>query len=77
MTELVSPHDVPVSSEPHWRDVYAQAERLEQEGQIEPVLLRADGTPDPDSWAHADAQVMAARYLEWPTILITRKDTSS
>ncbi len=64
---------------PSPRDVRTQRERLENEGQIEPLevrpmqqdharypyLLRSDG------WFYAEAQVAAARELGWPTILVT------
>jgi hypothetical protein len=65
------------------RDVKRQRERLETEGQIEPIEViqvpvdvLADPAPltytlAPYGWVYASAQVAAARELGWPTILIT------
>lgn len=70
----VSPHEVVIKSQPSRRDVKRQTERLLQEGQIEPILLHEDNTINAANWPYADAQVIAARELEWPTILVTYKD---
>jgi hypothetical protein len=67
----ISPWAVPVPAELPARDVKHQAERLNAEGQIEPIALLADGTPDLYSWAYANEQVQAARELGWPFILVT------
>lgn len=65
---------------PHRRDVRYQLDRLNKEGQIEPVEVRMHATEnlfpgrytlDPDGWTYANAQVQAARELEWKTILVT------
>jgi hypothetical protein len=66
----VSPWEVHPSTEPHPRDVHVQKLRLSQEGQIEPIVVR-NMVPDRDEWAYADEQVIAARELGWPTILVT------
>ena len=63
-------------SESSWR---YQAQRLETEGQIEPIEVVHDDDPDAlfpymikhDAWVYAEAQVIAAIELNWPTILVT------
>jgi hypothetical protein len=67
----VSPWDVTVPGDTPRGDVARQRARLEDEGQIEPIVVRrATGQPDPDEWPYAGAQVIAARELDWPTILV-------
>lgn len=67
----ISPWAVPVPADLHAKSVRHQAERLQTEGQIEPIALLPDHTPDLDSWAHAREQIQAARDLGWATILVT------
>jgi hypothetical protein len=55
----------------HPREIRQQRERLEAEGQIEPIEVNADLTLDPDGWVYAGAQIAAAIELEWPTVLVT------
>lgn len=62
-------------SERDWRH---QADRLESEGQIEPIEVVDQGEDSliryriaEDAWAYAEAQVIAAIELRWPTILVT------
>jgi superfamily I DNA and RNA helicase len=67
----VSPWDVKVPDEQARVDVERQKRRLEEEGQIEPVVVRrATNEPDPAEWVYAAAQVVAARELDWPDILV-------
>jgi hypothetical protein len=67
----INPWAVPIPAGLPARDVKHQAERLESEGQIEPIALLHDGSPDLDSWAYANEQIQAARDLAWPSILVT------
>jgi hypothetical protein len=57
------------------REVLYQKRRLESEGQIEPLLGEDQGdgtwTVDNIDWPYQYAQVLAARELEWETLLIT------
>ena len=66
----VSPWDVVIPQAVPPVDVERQMRRLEDEGQIEPIVLDINHQPDLDEWAYADAQVVAARVLKWPTILV-------
>ena len=66
----MEPWSVVLHNTPSERDIRRQLERLEREGQIEPIKLLEDGSPDLDSWVYAEAQVAAARRLRWPTILV-------
>jgi hypothetical protein len=52
-------------------DVRRQKERLEKEGQIEPIEVLPDLTVHPEAWAYSEAQIQAARDLGWDTILVT------
>lgn len=66
---------------PSERDIKYQMARLEAEGQIEPLEVIPAGSDDQqlgfdwivyyDAWPYSPAQVVAARRLEWPTILVT------
>lgn len=71
----VSPHHVKVLKLWSKRHVDYQKDRLEKEGQIEPihVVIVHDEHyyVSPEEWAYSEAQVLAARELEWPTILVT------
>jgi hypothetical protein len=61
------------------RDWKAQAARLLIEGQIEPIEVVKHEEDESlfkfrireDAWHYAEAQVIAAIELEWPTILVT------
>lgn len=62
-------------SERDWR---YQANRLTREGQIEPIEVEPQGDDSlfkyrikEDAWSYAEAQVIAAIELGWPTILVT------
>jgi hypothetical protein len=66
----VSPRDVAVPDPPPPGDVDRQKQRLLTEGQIEPLVLDINHQPDPDEYPYACAQVIAARDLEWPNILV-------
>jgi hypothetical protein len=66
----VSPHDVKIGK-PFRRDVERQRERLEREGQIEPIEVMPDMTVPTSAWFYSEAQVQAARDLGWATILVT------
>jgi hypothetical protein len=72
----VSPFDVKIA-EGEWpaqTDVDHQKGRLEKEGQIEPIVVdyfTKEVVLDDPGWAYAAAQVVAARELNWPNILIT------
>lgn len=68
---LMDPLLAKITAMPSERDIKTQMERLEHEGQIEPIALKPDNSPDLDECPHADAQVMAAIRLDWPTILVT------
>jgi len=64
-----------VVTERDWRH---QAERLQAEGQIEPIEVIDLGEKwerrykvAPDAWTYAEAQVIAAMELGWETILVT------
>jgi hypothetical protein len=60
-----------------------QAERLENEGQIEPIEVVIETTTEtkqatvrtfrvaPAAWVYAEAQIVAAMELGWPTLLVT------
>lgn len=67
----IDPHEVVISDMPSEKDIMHQLGRLTEEGQIEPIALKPDNTPDLDQWAYADAQVVAAQRVQWPTILVT------
>jgi hypothetical protein len=67
--EQWSPFVIELHDTPFARDVAVQRTRLEQEGQIEPLVLR-NGRIDPDNWPYGDAQVVAARQLCWDTLLV-------
>lgn len=74
----VSPKSVKVTTKWSARDISVQSDRLEKEGQIEPipVIRDEDGTytldvDNPDFWHYSGAQVEAAKLLEWDTILVT------
>lgn len=69
-TYLVSPWDVNLTEKPSDRDVAVQRARLEDEGQIEPLLVNYDTKNLDSDWPYASAQVVAIRELEWPTMLI-------
>lgn len=75
---LINPHDIKISDD-HYsseRHIKHQAMRLEVEGQIEPILLNEDNTLNENGWTYAGAQVLAARRLNWETVLVTYKDVS-
>jgi hypothetical protein len=78
----VDPQDVDPCRPATVREIKTQMIRLLDEGQIEPITVdhyadRLDGTPllrvrdKVDDWLYASAQLMAARELHWPTILVT------
>jgi hypothetical protein len=52
-------------------EVRRQKERLQAEGQIEPIEVTPDLVITEDAWAYAGAQVTAAIELDWDTILVT------
>jgi hypothetical protein len=80
----VNPHDVEPCRPATVKEIEAQKQRLEYEGQIEPIVVVHLGTDYTrvtdtllrvrdrmDDWLYASAQVLAARELDWPTILVT------
>jgi hypothetical protein len=74
----VNPKDVEICRPVSARDIKHQMVRLSEEGQIEPIVveeLERDGQLKVrdllDDWIYASAQVIAARELEWETILVT------
>jgi hypothetical protein len=52
-------------------EVRRQRERLENEGQIEPIEVTPDFVITEDAWVYSGAQVAAAIELGWDTILVT------
>jgi hypothetical protein len=52
-------------------DVRRQKERLEHEGQIEPIEVDVNLVIRTDAWFYSGAQVAAAIELGWNTILVT------
>lgn len=70
----VDPRTINLSKSPSPRDVAHQRTRLVAEGQIEPILLNPttmSPSTGPRGWIYADAQILAARELAWPTLLVT------
>lgn len=74
----VDPKDVIVVRNASERDIKWQVRRLESEGQIEPVRVYRDPSgaynldiDHPDYWVYSTELVLAARKLEWPTILVS------
>jgi hypothetical protein len=70
----IDPNEVIASSDTYTRDVEYQKELLNRQGQIVPLVCKQiDGKwhADDSDWPYASAQVIAARLLEWPTIIIT------
>ena len=67
----MAPHDILVHHWPTGREVRVQKERLTEEGQIEPIVLLPDNSPDLDEYAYAEAQVVAAQELGWSSLLVT------
>ena len=76
----IAPENV-VASGPYERDILAQVELLNRQGQIEPLLaekLTGDLWRVTNSdYPYAVAQVHAARRLGWPTIILTEGDDSA
>jgi len=61
---------------PSRRNITKQMERLQAEGQIEPIQVfqcvnHGALEVQEDAWAYAEAQVEAAKELNWPTLLVT------
>jgi hypothetical protein len=52
-------------------EVRRQRERLENEGQIEPIEVTPNLVITEDAWVYSGAQVAAAIELGWDTILVT------
>lgn len=78
----VSPFEVAAPGSLHAKDVSRQMLRLESEGQIEPILCFKNSrgvwqVDQQNGWVYAREQIMAARQLNWETILITDDDNSS
>jgi len=72
-----SPWDVTVVDMPSRRDIDHQKACLEEEGQIEPIVVDYNTKQVVlDEYPYADAQIIAARELGWPTILITFENRS-
>jgi hypothetical protein len=77
----VDPKEVETCRPASSREIRNQMDRLEVEGQIEPLVVEIIGEKDGkkllkirdtfDDWIYGSAQVIAARELEWPTILVT------
>jgi hypothetical protein len=82
MIEYIDPWKVQVTgSDPRNRDVLAQVTLLKNQGQIEPLVLDPR-FPDEyvisnHDYPFAVAQVMAARHLEWETIIVVRENKST
>lgn len=59
------------------RNVEKQKERLETEGQIEPIQVKRLGDKyivQEEAWVYTEAQVQAAIELKWETILATEDE---
>jgi hypothetical protein len=69
----VDPMNVFVRKTVSARDIAEQVAHLRTRGQVEPIVLENDGSvcEDREARYYAAAQVMAARQLGWPTILVT------
>ena len=72
----VDPNKVTLPNEvPPLRDIRYQMGLLDRQGQIVPLVGKEspDGTwsIDDSDYPYAVAQVVAARALEWPTIIVT------
>lgn len=68
----VNPNAIQIHDEPSLRDVRKQKERLQKEGQIEPLEVTGPNLFLRQAcWPYASAQVVAARELAWPTLLVT------
>jgi hypothetical protein len=72
MIELVDPKSIPICGFVYPRDVKYQINRLQREGQIEPIKLNEDGTADLDDFVYNEAIITAAIALGWETILVTK-----
>lgn len=76
----VDPRLIRILDSPGMRDITYQANRLETEGQIEPMVVRPVERPpfcyeintEHDEHFHLDEAIaQAACWLGWPTVLVT------
>jgi hypothetical protein len=68
---LVDPKTVKSPTVIYPSEVRRQRERLEREGQIEPIEVTPSLVITDDAWVYSGAQVAAAIELGWDTVLVT------
>lgn len=70
----IDPNQVILEGEPYKRDVEYQIKLLNKQGQIVPLVARETSNGwvvNNYDYSHATAQIVAARELEWSTVILT------
>jgi hypothetical protein len=73
-TWLVDPKEIELLEIPYLRDIDYQKERLQREGQIVPLevdIINGKVMVGTGYYSGGPALVVAARSLEWETVLVT------